>query len=78
LDYLGRTDFVPVSINLYKELYERNKIDSLMEWNKMQIEFIKKHQYFTKTARQLREVNKNKQLENIQNEIRREMEKVDE
>ena len=78
LDYLGRSDFVPVSINLYKELHERNKIDSLMEWNKMQIAFIKKHQYFTKTAQELREVNKNKQLENIQNEIKREMAEGDE
>jgi len=78
LDYLGRTDFVPVSINLYKELHERKKIDSLMEWNKMQIEFIKKHQYFTTTAQKLREVNKNKQLENIKNEIRREKEELDE
>ncbi len=78
LDYLGRTDFVPVSINLYKELHERNKIDSLMEWNKMQIAFIKKHQYFTTTAQKLREVNKNKQLENIKNEIRREIEEEDE
>jgi class 3 adenylate cyclase len=78
LDYLGRTDFVPVSINLYKELHERNKIDSIMEWNKMQIDFIKKHQYFTQTAQKLREVNKKKQLENIQEEIKREMEQTDE
>ena len=78
LDYLGRTDFVPVSINLYKELAERKKIDSLLEWNHMQIKFIEKHQYFTKTAQKLREVNKKKQLENIQQEIRREMEEGDE
>ncbi|MFP4025922.1 MAG: adenylate/guanylate cyclase domain-containing protein, partial [Thiohalospira sp.] len=78
LDYLGRIDFVPVSINLYKELHERNKIDSIQEWNKLQIEFIKRHQYFTETAQKLREVNKNKQLENIKNEIRREMEEGDE
>ncbi|HRW62959.1 MAG TPA: adenylate/guanylate cyclase domain-containing protein [Bacteroidales bacterium] len=78
LDYLGRTDFVPVSINLYKELAERKKIDSLLEWNHMQSKFIEKHQYFTKTAQKLREVNKKKQLENIQKEIRREMEEGDE
>lgn len=78
LDYLGRTDFVPVSINLYKELHERNKIDSILEWNKMQLDFIKKHHYFTKTAQKLREVNKNKQLENIQEEIRKQMELNDE
>jgi len=78
LDYLGRTDFVPVSINLYKELAERKKIDSILEWNKLQLKFIKGHQYFTKTAQKLREVNKKKQLENIQNEIKKEMEIGDE
>ena len=52
----------------------KNKIDSILEWNKMQLEFIKKHQYFTKTAQKLREVNKNMQLQNIQNEIKKEME----
>ncbi|MBU8893002.1 MAG: HD domain-containing protein [Bacteroidales bacterium] len=78
LDYLGRADFVPVSINLYKEYHERKKIDSILEWNQMQLKFIKNHQYFTKTAQKLREVNKKKQLENIQEEIRREIERTDE
>ena len=78
LDYLGRADFVPVSINLYKELHERKKIDSIQEWNQMQMKFIKSHHYFTKTAQKLREVNKKMQLENIQKEIRREMELSDE
>jgi len=78
LDYLGRTDFVPVSINLYKEYHERKKIDSILEWNQMQYKFIKNHQYFTETAQKLREVNKKKQLENIQNEIQKEMEMGDE
>jgi len=77
LDYLGRADFVPVSINLYKEYHERKKIDSIQEWNKMQQKFIKNHQYFTKTAQKLREVNKKKQLQNIQEEIKKEMERDD-
>lgn len=65
LDYLGRTDFIPVSNTLYKELHEQNKIGSLNEWNKLQVKFISGHQYFTKTARNLREVNKQKQIERI-------------
>lgn len=77
LDYLGRTDFVPVSISLYKELAERKKIDSILEWNQMQLSFIKKHHYFTKTAQKLREVNKKKQLENIKAEINRELHQQD-
>lgn len=65
LDYLGRTDFIPVSNTLYKELHEHGKIGSQHEWNELQIKFIEKHQYFTNTARRLRNVNKNSQLENI-------------
>ena len=78
LDYLGRTDFVPVSVNLFKELRERSKIDSLHEWNNLQIKFIQGHQYFTQTARKLREVNKNKQLDIIRTEIRKALEAEDE
>jgi class 3 adenylate cyclase len=65
LDYLGRTDFIPVSNMLYKELHEHGKIGTIQEWNELQIKFIEKHQYFTNTARKLRNVNKNSQLENI-------------
>jgi adenylate cyclase len=65
LDYLGRTDFIPVSNTLYKELKEQNKIGTLNDWNKLQLKFISGHQYFTKTAQNLREVNKQKQIERI-------------
>jgi class 3 adenylate cyclase len=65
LDYLGRSDFIPVSNTLYKELKEINKIGTLNDWNKLQLKFISGHQYFTKTAQSLREVNKQKQIERI-------------
>jgi hypothetical protein len=65
LDYLGRSDMIPVSNNLYKELAEQNKIGSFNEWNKLQLKFITGHSYFTKTAQSLREVNKQKQIERI-------------
>jgi len=65
LDYLGRSDMIPVSNTLYKELSEQDKIGSLNDWNKLQIKFISAHTYFTKTARSLREVNKQKQIERI-------------
>jgi hypothetical protein len=69
LDYLGRSDFIPVSNTLYEELKEMNKMGSLNEWNKLQVKFISGHQYFTKTARSLREVNKQLQIERIQSLI---------
>ena len=65
LDYLGRTDFIPVSNNLFRELHEHGKIDSLDTWNRLQVNFIEQHQYFTKTAKDLRNVNKNIQLDKI-------------
>jgi len=65
LDYLGRSDMIPVSNTLYKELKEQNKIGTLNDWNKLQVMFISKHAYFTKTARSLREVNKQMQIERI-------------
>lgn len=65
LDYLGRSDMIPVSNTLYKELKEQNKIGTLNDWNKLQVKFISGHSYFTKTARSLREVNKQKQIERI-------------
>jgi adenylate cyclase len=65
LDYLGRSDMIPVSNTLFKELAEQNKINSFNAWNKLQVKFISGHQYFTQTARNLREVNKQKQIERI-------------
>lgn len=69
LDYLGRSDFIPVSNTLFEELKAQNKITQLNDWNKLQVKFISGHQYFTKTARSLREVNKQLQIERIQSLI---------
>jgi len=69
LDYLGRTDFLPVSNNLFKELHEHGRINSLSDWNGLQVKFIEQHQYFTNTAQKLRNVNKNIQLDKIKNLI---------
>jgi hypothetical protein len=65
LDYLGRSDMIPVSGMLYKELKKEGKIDNLNAWNNLQLKFITGHQYFTQTARSLREVNKQKQIDRI-------------
>ncbi|HOO98717.1 MAG TPA: adenylate/guanylate cyclase domain-containing protein [Bacteroidales bacterium] len=69
LDYLGRSDFIPVSNTLFEELKAQNKMGSLNDWNKLQVKFISGHQYFTRTARSLREVNKQLQIERIQSLI---------
>jgi adenylate cyclase len=66
LDYLGRSDFIPVSNSLFEELKATKRMSSLNEWNKLQVKFISGHQYFTNTAKSLREVNKQLQIERIQ------------
>ena len=65
LDYLGRSDFIPVSNMLYKELTERGAKMTMNQWNKAQIKFISAHQYYTQTAKNLREVNKQSQIERL-------------
>jgi hypothetical protein len=65
LDYLGRSDFIPVSNSLFEELKNRSLVGTLNDWNKKQIDFISNHQYFTDTARKLREINKQNQIERI-------------
>jgi class 3 adenylate cyclase/HD superfamily phosphodiesterase len=69
LDYLGRSDMIPISNTLFLELKERSMIKSLKDWNSLQMKFISGHQYFTETARKLREVNKQMQIERIRNLI---------
>lgn len=58
LDYLGRPDFIPISQNLFRELFERGKINTIDQWNKLQYKFIQNHTYFTTTARREREPGK--------------------
>ena len=70
LDYLGRQDFIPISNTLFEELKALGKIKSLNEWNKLQVKFLTSHQYFTKTANKLREINKEKQIERIKKLIK--------
>lgn len=71
LDYLGRADFIPVSETLFKELVVHGVLeDDFENWNKIQIKFIETHQYFTATAKRLRDVNKKMQLSNIRKQLK--------
>lgn len=69
LDYLGRSDFIPVSNTLYRELHEHGHVGTLREWNELQLKFIEDHSYFTKTAKELRNVNKNSQLNKLRKRL---------
>lgn len=62
LDYLGRDDFFHIGDQLFAELKTFNVINTEHEWNRLQVDFLGKHHYFTNTALRLR---KNKKDENL-------------
>ena len=69
LDYLGSTNFIPVSQNLFRELFERGKISTIDQWNRMQYKFIQKHKYFTASARKHRDSGKTSVLLDLKKRI---------
>ncbi|GGD23535.1 HD domain-containing protein [Flavobacterium orientale] len=50
LDYLGRGDFYVIGDLLFKELLDSKSINDRKEWNKIQLDFLKAHTYFTATS----------------------------
>lgn len=62
LDYLGRSDFYPISRTLFLELKHYGVVRTEDAWNRIQVNFIEQHRYFTKTNQQLRETNKQLRL----------------
>lgn len=69
LDNLGRDDFFTISHKLYLESLFFSKVNDENEWNRQQIEFIKNHQYFTKTAINLRQAKKDANLGRIKAQV---------
>ena len=67
LDYLGREDFFETGNNLRLQLIENKLITCENDWIERQLEFLKAHQYFTKTSRQKREPVKAKFMHQLLN-----------
>ncbi len=65
LDYLGRADFAIIADTLFRELNANGKSLDQKKWDNLQIGFLKKHVYFTKTAKELRGSGKQKQLDKL-------------
>ncbi len=55
LDYLGRADFEPIASTLFEELKVLNVINDLDTWNRIQVDFLQKHHFWTETAKRARE-----------------------
>lgn len=65
LDYLGRDDFFEIGGKLFRELQIRGVVSKEQEWNRLQINFLTSHHYFTKTALSTREEKKQEHLEKV-------------
>ena len=65
LDYLGRDDFKPIGQTLFDELKVYVKMNDEKQWNRIQLNFLKQHSYFTEYARTHREKVKQKHLAEI-------------
>ena len=65
MDHLGRVDFLVQSDRLFQEYRTIGKFKSKKEWNEYQIDFLKKHDFFTRAAQKMREVTREQQIENV-------------
>jgi predicted metal-dependent HD superfamily phosphohydrolase len=65
LDTLGRDDFYETSKALRNELSEQGVVFNEKEWLEFEVNFIKGHEYFTETARNLREAKKQEHLKEL-------------
>lgn len=66
LDYLGRNDFFVIGQKLRLEWLLIGNNISLYDWYKLQMDFLKNHHYFTKSAQLLRNERKNQNMAEIQ------------
>ena len=65
LDYLGRDDFFEKGHNLYLEMHHEGTITNEADFDKLQIDFLKQHSYFTQTAQNLRNEKKAEHLNRL-------------
>lgn len=65
LDYLGRDDFGPIAHSLYAELKARGMVADEPSWNRIQINFLSSHHYWTPTAVATRQATKAHHLDEL-------------
>jgi uncharacterized protein len=66
LDYLGRDDFFRIGQLLFEELTRTGMVQGELAWNRLQVNFLKQHRYFTRTNIALRESAKMLHLQSIE------------
>ena len=70
LNYLGRNDFLSIQEKLYEEMFAFGYIENKREWNKVQVNFMQNHHYFTATAIKHNYLQKEKNIAIVQSKIK--------
>lgn len=65
LDYLGRDDFYDIGSTLFEELKAYKVLDDQKVWNRIQVNFLQQHSFFTATNRKRRRPKKQQYLEEL-------------
>ena len=65
--YYGRVDFIPQCENLYQEELHYGLAQGKAEWVRSMMQKVRMHEYFTSTARKLREVSREEQVRQLEN-----------
>jgi uncharacterized protein len=66
LDYLGRDDLFVIGQRLQYEWSSIGKISTLREWHIKQLDFLKNHKFFTKSAHAMRESKKQENIKELE------------
>ncbi len=66
LDYLGRDDIYVIGQRLQYEWQLHGIVSSLREWHEKQLKFLKVHNYFTESAKKLRDKRKQENIKELE------------
>ncbi|MFW5748675.1 MAG: phosphohydrolase [Chloroflexota bacterium] len=69
MDSLGRADFFEVAARLRAEMAVLNQPMDDIEWYTFEITFLSNHHYFTEAARELRDAQKQRNLEELRHRL---------
>ena len=62
LDYLGRDDFHEIATTLFEELKAYDILHTEEDWNRLQVQFLENHRFFTPTNKRRRSRKKHRHL----------------
>lgn len=70
LDYLGRSDFEKISLDLYQEMNACGEIGDQQKWDEIQVVFLDKHNYHTSFNQSRRNEQKSNHLAAIKERLK--------